>query len=238
MARVDRLACGGEVADLGVPHQVDAPAPGAGTLAHLTAVVRRREGVRFGRGLEDVRLEIALGKSGAELQAHEGARRVARRRGVVVALHVGDHREIGVGDRGIEVEAVVVDDERHLPADGAALPSPSRAGRGRRRRGADLEAFEIEEDRVALRVVADALGEAEAEKRLLEAHHLGAKDARVHRRRRVDDRAQSPYAPGCRARCRCPARPRQAPCRLACAGRRSARSRRAPAGRSRPRSRR
>ena len=46
----------------------------------------RREGVGLGRSLENLRLEVALGKPRAEPQAHEGARRVARRRGVVAVL--------------------------------------------------------------------------------------------------------------------------------------------------------
>ena len=53
----------------------------------------------------------------AQLEAHERAGRVARRRRVVVRLHVAHHRGVGVGDRRVDPEVVVVDDQRDLLAD-------------------------------------------------------------------------------------------------------------------------
>ena len=98
----------------------------------------------------------------AELQPQERARRVARRRRVVVRLHVADHRRVGVGDRGVDHEVVVVDDQRDLLADLLAQLLDDAPDAVDVVAVAHLHAFEVEEQRVALGVVADALGEARA----------------------------------------------------------------------------
>ena len=53
-----------------------------------------------------------------------------------------------------------------------------------------MHALEVEEQRVALGVVAEAVGEPQVEQRVLELHRLVAEDARVHRRAARDDRAE------------------------------------------------
>src|SRR4051812_48939796 len=48
------------------------------------------------------------------IRPQEGARRVARRRRVILLLQVGDGRKVGVAHRVVEPEPVVVDDQVHL----------------------------------------------------------------------------------------------------------------------------
>src|SRR5262245_39087791 len=117
------------------------------------------EGLSLGPGLENVWRKVSFRERCPELQAHESAGGVARCTRIIAVLHVCNHREIGVTHHWVEIEAVIVRNQRDLAANRLApafhlAPDEVHIGDG-----ADLEAFEVDEYRVALLIVGDPLAE-------------------------------------------------------------------------------
>src|SRR6186997_674055 len=75
------------------------------------------EGLSFRPRLENVRRQIAFCKPRAKLEAHECACGVARGTRIVPVLQVRDHREVCIAHHRIEVEAIIVGDERDFLSD-------------------------------------------------------------------------------------------------------------------------
>ena len=105
-------------------------------------------------------------------------------------LHVTHHRGIGIRNRRVDQEIVVIHHQRNFPADRMAALFDRAAHPVDVVASAHVHAFEIEKQDVALGVVAHALGEPQPEQRLLQLHRLVAEDSRFHRPRIAHDRGE------------------------------------------------
>ena len=94
-------------------------------------------------------------------------------------------------DEGIEVETVVVRHQRHLVSDSLAPAFHFAADQIDIGDGANLKAFEVDEDGVASLVVGDPFRKAQAEKQLFKPDGLRLEDQWVHRPRIGYDRPKA-----------------------------------------------
>src|SRR5215831_15498981 len=71
----------------------------------------------FGLSLDDMRGDVPLRKSFANLEPRKRASGVARCRAVIALLEIGDHGEIRVAHQGVEIETIVARDQGNRLAD-------------------------------------------------------------------------------------------------------------------------
>src|ERR1700676_890791 len=108
------------------------------------------------------RAELTLFERMAKLEAQECVCRIPRHRLVVALLYVGDHREISIADRLIELESIVVGNCRHSSTDAATArfdlgPHLFNVGQCLK-----MKALVIEEENISRLIVCNSLRDAEA----------------------------------------------------------------------------
>src|SRR6516225_1436458 len=161
--------------------------PAASSRAAGLSVERGEEGLRVLLLLEYVRSDVAAGEGLPKLHTHEGARREAGNRRVIVFEHVPVHvRIVVVGAFGY-AELVIVDDDADPLADLFAPLLQQVAQLHNVGLCPDVHSLEIEEQYIALLIVGNAVGQVEIEQMSLKPHWFVLEYADIHRLRLADD---------------------------------------------------
>src|SRR5581483_3391971 len=149
-----------------------------------------RKALCFRLSFEYVRSHLALGEAFSELQPHEGAGRIAGRGAVVTFFKVGDHRKVSIAHERLEIETIVICDQRHWLSDPTADFFDLAPNEVDIFDCLDVETLEVHEQYIALGVVAEAVREAAAKERMIQPHGLVAEDAGIHRPNIADQRPE------------------------------------------------